>query len=135
MSLRGSKPLLREGGHHNSLLLHGEHGNFLYLPLYTSPLPQSQGFERWKKHLFALLVCSTLLIFLQNAHQFLTSKCDPAQSTVHNLAYLITAEYGAVASENKRCSDIGVEVMKEGGNAVDAAISAALCIGVVNMFS
>lgn len=52
-----------------------------------------------------------------------------------NPAYLIQARNGAVASENKRCSDIGVDVLKDGGNAVDTAIAATLCIGVVNMFS
>ena len=52
-----------------------------------------------------------------------------------NPAYLIEADHGAVASENERCSIIGVNAMKDGGNAVDAAISAALCTGVVNMFS
>jgi gamma-glutamyltranspeptidase/glutathione hydrolase/leukotriene-C4 hydrolase len=52
-----------------------------------------------------------------------------------NPAYLIHAQNGAVASENKRCSDIGVEVLQDGGNAVDAAIAATFCTGVVNMFS
>jgi hypothetical protein len=55
--------------------------------------------------------------------------------TTQNPAYLIEAKHGAVASENKRCSVIGVDVMKEGGNAVDAAIATTFCIGVVNMFS
>ncbi|KAF9478610.1 gamma-glutamyltranspeptidase [Pholiota conissans] len=52
-----------------------------------------------------------------------------------NPAYLIHAKHGAVASENKRCSDIGVKVLKDGGNAVDAVIAATFCTGVVNMFS
>ncbi|KAF9531606.1 gamma-glutamyltranspeptidase [Crepidotus variabilis] len=52
-----------------------------------------------------------------------------------NPSYLIRAYNGAVASENKRCSDIGVDIMKFGGNAVDAAIAATFCTGVVNMFS
>jgi hypothetical protein len=56
-------------------------------------------------------------------------------TTTRNPAYLIEAKHGAVASENKRCSKIGVDVMKEGGNAVDAAIATTFCVGVVNMFS
>jgi gamma-glutamyltranspeptidase / glutathione hydrolase / leukotriene-C4 hydrolase len=54
---------------------------------------------------------------------------------MRNPAYLIEAKHGAVASENKRCSVIGVDVMKDGGNAVDAAIATTFCVGVVNMFS
>ncbi len=50
-------------------------------------------------------------------------------------AYLVRAKHGAVASENEKCSDIGIQVMKTGGNAVDAAVSTTLCIGVLNMFS
>lgn len=52
-----------------------------------------------------------------------------------NPAHLIEAEHGAVASENELCSQTGIKVLKDGGNAVDAAIAATLCIGVTNMFS
>jgi len=52
-----------------------------------------------------------------------------------NPAYPIKVEHGAVASENALCSNIGVEILKEGGNAVDAAVATTFCIGVVNMFS
>jgi hypothetical protein len=58
---------------------------------------------------------------------------DP--SLDRNPSFLVRARHGAVAAENKRCSDIGVDVLKEGGNAVDAAIATTFCIGVVNMFS
>lgn len=56
-------------------------------------------------------------------------------SGTRNRAYIVEATRGAVASENELCSEIGVNTMKQGGNAVDAAISTTLCIGVVNMFS
>ncbi|KAG8777938.1 hypothetical protein FRC12_000112 [Ceratobasidium sp. 428] len=52
-----------------------------------------------------------------------------------NPAYLINAERGAVASEAEVCSQIGVDVLKDGGNAVDAAIASNLCVGTVNPFS
>ncbi|KAG0321730.1 hypothetical protein BGZ97_010557 [Linnemannia gamsii] len=52
-----------------------------------------------------------------------------------NRPVLIKAKHGAVAAEEIHCSEIGVEVMKEGGNAVDAAIASCLCIGTINSFS
>ncbi len=62
---------------------------------------------------------------------------------------LKTGEFGAVASENEICSNIGLELLKKGGDlqtfdvkiklnfaekgsAVDAAIGAAFCTGVTN---
>ncbi|CAH1766608.1 13199_t:CDS:10 [Entrophospora sp. SA101] len=41
----------------------------------------------------------------------------------------------AVASEEIHCSQIGVDVLKEGGSAMDATIATQLCIGTINAFS
>lgn len=45
---------------------------------------------------------------------------------------LITARHGVVATDDGRCSRIGRDVLREGGNAVDASVAAALCLGVVS---
>ncbi|KAG7449552.1 gamma-glutamyltranspeptidase [Guyanagaster necrorhizus] len=102
------------------------------------PLPASSSLEtrRSRKPRVAFLCCFLGLlawIRLCQRHQPPDSWAVTQQS--RNPAYLIEAEHGAVASENKRCSDMGVEVLKDGGNAIDAAVSVTFCVGVVNMFS
>ncbi|KAN0062204.1 hypothetical protein ACQY0O_005385 [Thecaphora frezii] len=52
-----------------------------------------------------------------------------------NPAVLAKGSRGAVAAENVVCSTIGLDALKSGGSAVDAAVAATLCTGVLNMFS
>ncbi|KAK3579884.1 hypothetical protein CHS0354_025747 [Potamilus streckersoni] len=40
--------------------------------------------------------------------------------------------HGAVAADVEECSEIGLNILKIGGNAVDAAIASMFCVGVVN---
>ena len=41
----------------------------------------------------------------------------------------------AVATDNEKCSEIGNKILKSKGSAVDAAIAAMFCLGVVHMQS
>ncbi|XP_022851326.1 glutathione hydrolase 1-like isoform X3 [Olea europaea var. sylvestris] len=45
---------------------------------------------------------------------------------------VITVTNGVVATDHGQCSTIGRNVLLEGGHAVDAAVAAALCLGVVS---
>ncbi|KAF3442935.1 hypothetical protein FNV43_RR16853 [Rhamnella rubrinervis] len=51
---------------------------------------------------------------------------------VANDAQIVESEKGVVAADDERCSEVGVEMLKLGGHAVDAATATALCLGVVN---
>ncbi|KAJ1818083.1 hypothetical protein LPJ75_001538 [Coemansia sp. RSA 2598] len=48
---------------------------------------------------------------------------------------LIKAKHGAVATDEPHCSTIGVDVLREGGNAVDAAVASTVCIGLLQSHS
>ena len=40
-----------------------------------------------------------------------------------------------VATDTPKCSKIGEDILNKGGSAVDAAIAAMFCLGVINMHS
>lgn len=42
-----------------------------------------------------------------------------------------TGIHGAVATDYTNCSQIGTKILRKGGNAVDAAIAATVCMTVV----
>ena len=56
----------------------------------------------------------------------------PAKS---QLSHVASGTGGAIASENPLATQIGIEVLREGGNAVDAAVAVASALGVVEPFS
>jgi hypothetical protein len=93
-----------------------------------------RGRRVWKALLVLFLLIAT--VTFPRIRQIVPhSGAEEVDHGLRNPAYLIKAKHGAVASENGLCSNIGVEIMKDGGNAVDAAVATTFCVGVVNMFS
>ena len=43
--------------------------------------------------------------------------------------------HAAVAADAPQCSVVGVDILRKGGTAVDAAVASSLCLGVVNLHS
>ncbi|KAJ3763591.1 nucleophile aminohydrolase [Lentinula raphanica] len=93
--------------------------------------------HNWNLLVFLLTLAGCFSLLPTRRDSFSISRTFDAhpEPRLRNPSYLIEAQNGAVASENVRCSEMGVQIMKKGGNAVDAAIASCLCIGVVNMFS
>ncbi|KAJ1820194.1 hypothetical protein LPJ60_003347 [Coemansia sp. RSA 2675] len=58
-----------------------------------------------------------------------------ARKCTEDTSTLISAKHGAVATDEPRCSVIGVDVLREGGNAIDAAIAGTLCVGLLQAHS
>ena len=112
------------------------------LPVHTEKHTATTEARRRTRHFWEITLVLFFLIFTithgetpQFISRLLSTSASGAKPGDRNPAYLIEAEHGAVASENELCSKIGVEILKEGGNAVDSAVGTTFCIGVVNMFS
>ncbi|KAL1281524.1 hypothetical protein QQF64_000327, partial [Cirrhinus molitorella] len=70
-----------------------------------------------KRYLFAACAVLVLILTLMLRYDAPTEKCYTK---------------AAVAADAKNCSEIGRNILKHGGSAVDAAIAALLCLSVVN---
>ena len=49
--------------------------------------------------------------------------------------YYVSSSFGAVASDTANCSALGAQILRRGGNAVDAAVTTTICVGVFHPMS
>jgi hypothetical protein len=94
-----------------------------------------RGFSTRKRNVIVGLLSVILAVLIVVA--FMSWRLFDRESATrgNNRQMLVHARHGAVATELDICSNIGIKILQEGGNAVDAAIASGICIGSVNMFS
>ncbi|KAI7725871.1 hypothetical protein M8C21_010939 [Ambrosia artemisiifolia] len=111
-------------------------------PFLKSGEEHKSNKKRWRTAiLFFISLTALTLIFVTTGHNSsplslwvqvgdvwkshkVTNKLEPSDS--------IESYKGMVAADDARCSEIGISILKAGGHAVDAAVSVALCEGVLN---
>jgi len=76
---------------------------------------------------------STVLPIVTN---LLLTCASPTPSPPCNVSTLLDPfqnKLGAVASESSECTQIGIDILAEGGNAADAIVGTVFCVGVIGM--
>ncbi len=92
----------------------------LILSLYRESVNMAPG-AMLSRSLTALLTLQSVL-------------ANPVPSGYPTPPVIKHGELGAVASESDVCSHIGVELLKQGGNAADAMVGTVACVGVIGMY-
>src|SRR5438105_2037278 len=77
---------------------------------------------------FCRIICLVFFIACSPSRQSALQNINPYQ---YSTSKKIISKKGAVVSAHPLASKIGVEIMKQGGNAIDAAIATQLALAVV----
>ncbi|KAJ1980410.1 hypothetical protein H4R34_002467 [Dimargaris verticillata] len=124
-----------------------EHTSLLPPPTAPPAPPSTRRRMLWILGSIAILgKCATLYVlarnapFLQPSWRYFDDTRQPSAtaSIPSHSPYKSTLAQGSkgmVSSEHPICSQIGADILKQNGSAVDACIASALCIGTVHSFS
>src|SRR5687767_3208981 len=80
------------------------------------------------KHCFVFLLVLVFSFSCQTSRPLANNGIDPYQ---YSVTKKVVAKKGVVVSAHPLASQVGIAVMKQGGNAVDAAIATQLALAVV----
>jgi len=76
---------------------------------------------------------ATLISLITAATGFPTHS-QHEKNEVTGLRQVVAGQQGAIASESSICSNIGRDLLLQGGNAADALVGTTFCVGVIGMY-
>ncbi|KAF4992804.1 hypothetical protein FGRMN_6906 [Fusarium graminum] len=82
-------------------------------------------------YLKALTALLSILPHFAQSHPYDTLY-PPATSPLQSKQF--SNNLGAVVSESEICSTIGINILRDGGNAADAMVATVLCVGTIGMY-